>query len=53
MLVLFSLSFSEQSVSALPLTMRWSSYNNKVFCVGLFFSGVALPNGILEALQAW
>jgi MFS family permease len=53
MLVLFSLSFSALSVSALPLTMRWSSYNNKVFCVGLFFSGVALPNGILEALQAW
>jgi MFS family permease len=53
MLVLFSLSFTTLSVSALPLTMRWASYHNKVFCVGLFFSGVALPNGILEAFQAW
>lgn len=50
--VLFALLFSALSVSSLPLAIRRAASDHKVFCVGIFFSGVALPNGIVEVLQA-
>jgi hypothetical protein len=52
MMIVFTVSFTSLSVSSLPLALRQSGYYEKVFCVGIFFSGVALPEGIFEALQA-
>jgi len=53
MTLMFAMMFTSLSVSSLPLAIRCSNYYEKVFCVGLFFSGVALPNGVLEAIQAF
>ena len=52
MMIVFTVSFTSLSVSSLPLALRQSGYYEKVFCVGIFFSGVALPEGVFEALQA-
>jgi MFS family permease len=49
----FAVMFTSISVSSLPLAMSLSNYYDKVFCVGIFFSGAAVPNGILEAIQAF
>ncbi|MFK7953915.1 MAG: hypothetical protein AB8B73_13800, partial [Ekhidna sp.] len=49
MLILFALFYSMMSVSFLPLALSIVKDNNKVFGVGVFFSGFVLPNGILEA----
>ncbi len=53
MLIIFTLSFTLISVSSLPLAIQKSNYYEKVFCVGIFFSGVALPDGIIEAYLAY
>ncbi len=53
MTLLFAAMFTSLSVSSLPLAINKSNYYEKVFCVGIFFSGVALPNGIIEAIQAF
>jgi len=53
MTILFAFMFTSLSVSSLPLAIGQSNYYQKVFCVGIFFSGVALPGGILEAIQAF
>jgi len=53
MTVIFSVAFTALSVSSLPLAMSQSNYYEKVFCVGIFFSGVALPDGILSAIQVF
>jgi MFS family permease len=53
MTLLFATMFTSLSVSSLPLAISKSNYYEKVFCVGIFFSGVALPNGIIEAIQAF
>lgn len=53
LLAIFAIGFSALSVSSLPLAMARSNYYEKVFCVGIFFSGVALPDGIMEALQVF
>lgn len=53
MTILFAITFSALSLSSLPMAIRLSNYYEKVFCVGVFFSGVALPDGILEAIQAF
>jgi hypothetical protein len=37
----------------LPLAIKNSNYYEKVFCVGIFFSGVAVPDGIAEAILAF
>jgi MFS family permease len=50
--LLFALLFSTLSVSSLPLAIRRAAFEHKVFSVGIFFSGVALPDGIIEVLQA-
>jgi hypothetical protein len=47
---LFVLGFTMVSVSSLPLAIQHSSFNEKVFCVGIFFSGVAIPDGIVELI---
>jgi hypothetical protein len=31
--------------------MERSNYYEKVLCVGIFFSGVALPDGVLEVME--
>jgi MFS family permease len=49
----FALAFTAMSVSALPLAISKANYYEKVMCVGIFFSGVALPDGILQAIQAF
>lgn len=51
LLVVFSLTFTTLSVSSLPLAIKKANYYEKVFCVGIFFSGVELPEGIIEAIQ--
>ncbi|MGC1243824.1 MAG: MFS transporter [Chryseosolibacter sp.] len=51
--VIFAIAFTALSVAALPLAIHRSAFRQKVFCVGLFFSGVALPEAVWEALQAW
>jgi len=51
-LLIFTLSFTVLSISSLPLAIERANYYEKVFCVGIFFSGVAIPDGIIEALQA-
>ncbi len=51
LIVLFTIAFTSLSVSSLPLALSRSGYYEKVFCVGIFFSGVALPDGIVQSLQ--
>jgi len=53
MVIVFTLSFTSLSVSSLPLAIARANYYEKVFCVGIFFSGVAFPDGIVEAIQAY
>jgi hypothetical protein len=53
MVLMFSVAFTFLSISALPLAMDRANYFEKVFCVGIFFSGVALPDGIVNALQVF
>jgi predicted MFS family arabinose efflux permease len=53
MMMVFAISFTSLSVSSLPLAISKANYYEKVFCVGIFFSGVALPDGIIEAIQAF
>jgi hypothetical protein len=48
MMAIFAIGFAAMSVSSLPLAMARSNYYEKVFCVGVFFCGVAVPDGILE-----
>ncbi|HEY9048116.1 MAG TPA: MFS transporter [Ohtaekwangia sp.] len=52
MTLVFALMFATLSVSSLPLAIKNSNYYEKVFCVGIFFSGVAFPDGMVETLQA-
>jgi len=47
---LFVIGFTMVSVSSLPLAIRHSSFTEKVFCVGIFFSGVAIPDGVLQLI---
>jgi hypothetical protein len=51
--VIFSISYTMLSVASLPLAINRSAFREKVFCVGIFFSGTALPEGIWEAWTAW
>lgn len=50
MIMIFTIAFTVLSVSSLPLAIQKANYYEKVFCVGIFFSGVALPDGIVEVL---
>jgi MFS family permease len=46
--MIFALSFTTLSVSSLPLAIDKANYYEKVFCVGIFFSGVELFDGIAD-----
>ncbi len=48
MALVFAISFAALSVSSLPLSIRKSNYYEKVFCVGIFFSGSALPDAMMD-----
>lgn len=50
--LLFAVTFSVLSVSSLPLVIRHSSFREKVLGVGIFFSGVAFPDGVVEIFLA-
>jgi len=52
-LLLFALTFTTLSVSSLPLAIKSANYYEKVFCVGIFFSGVELPEGIIESILSY
>jgi MFS family permease len=49
----FIVAFALLSVSALPLALDNSGFYRKVLCVGIFFSGVELPNAILEIVLGY
>lgn len=49
LLLLFAFFYSMVSVCGLPVALSVINDRNKVFGVGIFFSGFELPNGILEA----
>lgn len=48
--IVFAVMFSVLSVSSLPLVIRQSGFREKVLGVGIFFSGAALPDGVVEIL---
>jgi MFS family permease len=50
--IMFALSFTTLSVSSLPLAINEANYYEKVFCVGIFFSGVELLDGLVDIYQA-
>lgn len=49
----YVMAFTALSLSALPLAIRSASLSHKVFCVGIFFSGAALPEAFWEAFIVW
>jgi MFS family permease len=53
LLVVFVATFTSLSVSALPLALNKASFYQKVLCVGIFFSGVEIPNGILQMILGY
>jgi hypothetical protein len=53
MAVVFMAAYALLSVSSLPLAISLGNTRAKVFCVGIFFSGVALPEGIIQAIQSF
>jgi MFS family permease len=50
--IIFALSFTALSVSSLPLAINEANYYEKVFCVGIFFSGVELFDGIADVIMS-
>ncbi len=48
--ILFAISYTAISVSSLPLAITKASFSEKVFCVGIFFSGTELPSGIMDSI---
>ena len=52
MVAIFAIGFAALSVSSLPLAIGKANYYQKVFCVGIFFAGVELPDFIIEVIQA-
>lgn len=51
-LLIYTVSFTVLSISSLPLAIEKANYFEKVLCVGIFFSGVELPDAIVEIIQA-
>jgi hypothetical protein len=49
----FGIAYTSISVASLPLAINRSAFSQKVFCVGVFFSGAALPEGFWEAWMAY
>jgi len=50
--MLFALSFTTLSVSSLPLAINEANYYEKVLCVGIFFSGGELIEGLVDVITA-
>lgn len=50
LVLIFTVSITSLSVSSLPFALDKAGFYEKVFCVGIFFAGVALPEGIVESL---
>jgi MFS family permease len=46
--VVFAVVYAVLSVSTLPLAIQLARSEEKVLCVGIFFSGVALPDAIIQ-----
>ncbi|CAN5390026.1 hypothetical protein BH10BAC4_BH10BAC4_03070 [soil metagenome] len=46
--LVFTVVYAVLSVSTLPLAIQLARSNEKVLCVGIFFSGVALPDAIIQ-----
>jgi MFS family permease len=53
LVVLFVVGFTALSICALPLALDRSNYYQTVYCVGIFFAGAALPEGIWESIKAF
>lgn len=53
MVGIFAIGFAALSVSSLPLAIGKANYYQKVFCVGIFFAGVELPDFIIEIIQSF
>lgn len=53
LIVVFVTAFTALSICALPLALDRSNYYQTVFCVGIFFAGTALPEGIWESIKAF
>ncbi|NOT77102.1 MAG: MFS transporter [Cyclobacteriaceae bacterium] len=47
---MFTVVYAVLSVSTLPLAIQLARSNEKVLCVGIFFSGVALPDAIIQTV---
>lgn len=52
MTAIFAIGFTALSVSSLPLAIGKANYYQKVFCVGIFFAGVEIVDGIMDVVQA-
>ena len=52
LVLLFIVAFTALSICALPLALDRSNYYQTVYCVGIFFAGCALPEGIWETIKA-
>lgn len=50
LVLIFAVAITSLSVSSLPFALDKAGFYEKVFCVGIFFAGVALPEGIVESL---
>ena len=46
--IIFTVVYTILSVSTLPLAIQLARGDEKVFCVGIFFSGVALPDAVIQ-----
>jgi MFS family permease len=51
--ILFAISFTTLSVSSLPLAINEANYYEKVFCVGIFFSGVELFDSVVDIILSY
>ena len=51
MAVLFMAAYAWLSVSSLPLAISLANTQSKVFSVGVFFSGAALPEALIQLIQ--
>ena len=51
--MVFAIAYTTLSVSSLPLAITRAGFSEKVFCVGIFFSGTELPMGIVDSIFAF
>jgi MFS family permease len=49
LVAVFTVAITTLSVSSLPFALSKAGFYEKVLCVGIFFAGVALPEGIAES----